>query len=285
MAQSVEQAPPASAPDLSSGAVRLTYVGHATVLIEMDGMRLLTDPWLRARLGPLRRVPALPAPASYASLDAVLISHSHVDHLDAASLRLLAGTPRVIAAPGCRAVLARAGFTNVEELVPGEATTVGTVRVVATAAQHVNSRSATRAAGPSLGFVCVGQASVYFAGDTALFAGMRDLWPGIDVALIPVAGIGPRQPEHKHLGPLTAARALTLLRPKVAIPIHWGTMVVPGNRRLQAYSRQAGYHFARHAAEIAPDVHTIVLAPGETTEVRIWNGSGSTSLDATGRVG
>lgn len=273
---------PAAGP--APGAVRLTYVGHATVLLELDGVRLLTDPWLRARLGPLRRVMPLPAPESYAALDAVLISHAHVDHLDAASLRLLAGTPRVIAAPGCRAVLARAGFTDIEELVPGEATTVGTVRVVATPAQHVNSRSATRAAGPSLGFVCVGRTSVYFAGDTALFAGMRTLWPGMDVALIPVAGIGPRQPEHKHLGPLTAARALTLLRPKVAIPIHWGTMVVPGNRRLQAHSRLAGVHFARHAAELAPDVHTIVLAPGDTTTVRIWSRPGSATLDAAGRV-
>jgi L-ascorbate metabolism protein UlaG (beta-lactamase superfamily) len=252
-------------------SVRITYVGHSTVLIEMDGVRVLTDPWLRLRLGPLVRFAPLPKPSpeTYANLDAVLLSHSHVDHLDPASLRRIDRGTRVLAAPGCSSALTRLRFASIEEMLPGQATTVGTVRVVATGARHQSARTPLHSIVPSLGFVCAGSASVYFAGDTALFAGMRDLWPGLDVALIPVAGIGPRLPEREHLGPLTAARALTLLRPKVAIPIHWGTMGVPGNKRLQAHSEHASRLFAEHAAELAPDVKVIVLAPGTATQV-MW---------------
>lgn len=250
-------------------SIGLTYVGHATVLIEMDGVRLLTDPWLRPRLGPLVRFApvSLPSPEIHRDLDAVLLSHTHVDHLDPSSLRRIDRGTRAIVAPGCGPALVRLGWGRIEELLPGEATTVGTVRVVATHARHVSARTPLHSIVPSLGFVCSGSSSVYFAGDTALFEGMRDLWDDLDVALIPVAGIGPRLPEGEHLGPLTAARALALLRPKVAIPIHWGTMGVPGNRRLQGLSEHAGELFAEHAAELAPGVRVIILSPGESAVV------------------
>jgi L-ascorbate metabolism protein UlaG (beta-lactamase superfamily) len=249
--------------------IGLTYVGHGTVLVELDGLRILTDPWLRARLGPLVRFPSLrlPAPEVHAHLDAVLLSHSHVDHLDPASLRRIDHDTRTIVAPGCGPALVRLGFSRIEELLPGEATTVGTVRVVATHARHVSARTPLHSIVPSLGFICAGSASVYFAGDTALFGGMRSLWDDLDVALIPVTGIGPRAPEGEHLGPLTAARALTLLRPKVAVPIHWGTMGVPRNRRLQALSERAATLFAQHAAELAPEVKVVVLPPGESADL------------------
>jgi L-ascorbate metabolism protein UlaG (beta-lactamase superfamily) len=260
-----------TAPSEHASLVGVTYIGHATVLIELDGLRLLTDPWLRPRLGPLVRFASLAPPTrqTHDALDAVLISHTHVDHLDPPSLRRIARDTRVIVSPGCGPALLRLKFSCIEELLPGETTTVGTLRVTATPARHASARTPLHSIVPSLGFICSGSASVYFAGDTALFEGMRDLASDLDVALIPVTGIGPRLPEGEHLGPLTAARALTLLRPKVAIPIHWGTMGVPGNRRLQALSENAGRLFAAHAAELAPDVRVIVLAPGEGTVVRV----------------
>ena len=76
--------------------------------------------------------------------------------------------------------------------------------------------------GPALGYLLQGSQSVYFAGDTDLFPEMAALG-GVDVALLPVAGWGPRLPEGDHMNPRRAAEALKILKPRLAIPIHWGT--------------------------------------------------------------
>jgi len=100
---------------------------------------------------------------------------------------------------------------------------------------------------------------VYFAGDTDLFDGMAELGP-IDVALLPVSGWGPRLPAG-HLDPRGAAEALRLLRPRIAVPIHWGTFRAPfGARPDDRPARE----FAQAAAELAPEVEVRVLAIGET---------------------
>ena len=81
-------------------ALRLTYIGHATVLIEVDGVRILTDPVLGPRLGPLRRLGPTPDPAGLGAIDAVLISHSHPDHFHGASLRAIPGRPLIVVPRG-----------------------------------------------------------------------------------------------------------------------------------------------------------------------------------------
>ena len=75
---------------------------------------------------------------------------------------------------------------------------------------------------PALGYVVSGSQQVYFAGDTDLFAGMSALAGALDVALLPVAGWGPKV-DAGHLDPLRAAKSLPLLKPRIAVPIHWGT--------------------------------------------------------------
>src|SRR3954469_17881651 len=105
----------------------LTYVGHATVLVEQARVRLLTDPLLRARIAHVvRRVP-VPAADALRDLDAILISHAHADHLDVGSLRRLAHAGPVLAPPGCAGTLARAGLRDVIELRPGERHSLGSV--------------------------------------------------------------------------------------------------------------------------------------------------------------
>src|SRR5258705_1416646 len=93
---------------------RLTWVGHATVLLELGGARLLTDPLLRTRLGHLRRHGARPRPEVTEDIDAVLISHVHLDHLDARSLRSLTRRARVIAPQGAGRLLRRIGFAPID---------------------------------------------------------------------------------------------------------------------------------------------------------------------------
>lgn len=217
-------------------------------------------PWI----GPVRRVVAEPGPVS--PVDAVLVSHVHHDHLDFASLRRVRAERFVVPA-GAGRLLARRGLANVVELSRGEALSVGPVDVVATDAEHSARRGLVGAEIPALGYLISGSVRTYFPGDTDLFAGMRDLRAGLDVALMPVAGWGPRLGPG-HLDPASAAEALGLLHPRVAIPIHWGTYRRVGLNREPAVLREPAERFARLAAETAPAVEVRILEPGGSSEIR-----------------
>jgi L-ascorbate metabolism protein UlaG (beta-lactamase superfamily) len=241
---------------------RITYVGHATVLIEVGSARLLTDPVLRPRMAHLRRHGDTPAPPD--RVDAVLISHMHGDHLDLPSLRLLDRPPRVIAPRGAGPFLKRAGL-EVQELQVGESTEAAGVEIRAVSALHDARRRPWL--GPTadpLGFMVGQSPSVYFAGDTDVFDGMAELAP-VDVALLPVAGWGPRLGPG-HMNAKRAARAAALLRPHVAIPIHWGTYH-PAYARRGAWFSDPPLEFAAQVAVEAPSVEVRVLMPGESTSV------------------
>jgi L-ascorbate metabolism protein UlaG (beta-lactamase superfamily) len=108
-----------------------------------------------------------------------------------------------------------------------------------------------------------GRRSIYFAGDTELFEQMSELSPGLDVALLPVAGWGSRLGPG-HMDPLDAARAVRLLNPRLAIPIHWGTLLPVGvAHRRRARLDDPPHLFARHVARIAPSTEVRILAPGQ----------------------
>ncbi|HEU0194069.1 MAG TPA: MBL fold metallo-hydrolase [Gaiellales bacterium] len=243
--------------------MRLTWLGHSTVLIEDGGGRLLTDPVLRARVGHLRRNVPVPDPPD--EVDAVLLSHVHYDHLDLPSLRTLGRDRPLLAPRGAGALLHRKGFTTVEELLPGDRTTVGGVAVRATHADHDAQRSLFGKT-PSLGYVVEGELRAYFAGDTGVFPEMADIGEDLDVALLPVAGWGRRLPPG-HLDPAGAVEALALLRPRAAVPIHWGTYRQVGMSSDPERTRGPAEEFRRLAGERAPEVRVILLAVGESTEV------------------
>jgi L-ascorbate metabolism protein UlaG (beta-lactamase superfamily) len=237
---------------------RLTYVGHATVLIEQAGARILTDPLLRRRVAHLwRRVP-VPRPEDLTDLDAVLISHAHADHLDPRSLRLLEHRGPVVAPRGC----ARIVRGQVIELAPGGGCAVGAVEVEAVRARHDGRRHPLARRMPALGFLIGGPSRIYFAGDTDIFDEMEMLSGRVDVALLPVSGWGPRLPAG-HLDPVAAARAAALIGPAIAIPIHWGTMRAVGAPS-DAHRARA---FAAAVATLAPSIEVRVLAPGEFTSL------------------
>jgi L-ascorbate metabolism protein UlaG (beta-lactamase superfamily) len=246
---------------------RITWLGHSTVLLELSGMRLLTDPVLRSRLGHLVRVAKPVDQALLSPLDAVLISHFHRDHFDLPSLRRLPRDAHLVVPAGAGKLAAEQDFREVTELAPGEEIRLGSVTVTAVPAQHDGRREPL---GPSLGavgYVVSGRSSVYFAGDTDLFDHMREIGPHLDVALLPVWGWGPTVGPG-HLDPEGAARALALLRPRIAIPVHWGTLFPVGLSRLRPKPlREPPHLFADHAARLAPDVDVRILAPGESTMI------------------
>jgi L-ascorbate metabolism protein UlaG (beta-lactamase superfamily) len=219
----------------------------------LDGVRLLTDPILRPRVWHLRRRVPLDAD-ELARIDAVLLSHVHFDHLDRPSLRMLGTDVTVVVPVGARRLLR--GFSDVREVDVGDEVRIGKLTLHATPAEHRSARLTVRSA-PSLGFVVSGSRRIYFAGDTDLFGGMSALAGSLDVALLPVAGWGSKVGPG-HLDPIRAAQALQLLRPCMAIPIHWGTFS-PWNERTSADPPEA---FLRHAAELAPRVEVRILEPG-----------------------
>ena len=111
-----------------------------------------------------------------------------------------------------------------------------------------------------------GRNRVYFAGDTDLFDAMADLAP-LDVALLPVWGWGPSL-GHGHMDPARAASALSMLRPRLAIPIHWGTLYPAGLGWFRPHLlTEPPLRFARQAAELAPEVEVRVLEPGQSLDL------------------
>lgn len=263
------------------GPLRITWFGHSTVLVELDGARLLTDPFLRGRIGHVRRVAERVELDATKELDAVLISHAHHDHLDLRTLRRLGRSVRMVVPTGTRRMLARRGYSNVTELGAGDETSVGSVAIAATHAEHHVRRYPFGEDAVALGYVISGSARVYFAGDTDLFDDMREIGPNVDVALIPVAGWGPRLPPG-HLNPESAATAVGLLRPKVAVPIHWGTYRRFGLERDESLLRVPAETFAELAHQLAPDVEIRLLPVGGTFELRHPGRSAEVSGSANG---
>jgi L-ascorbate metabolism protein UlaG (beta-lactamase superfamily) len=212
---------------------------------------------LRPRVAHLRRHG--PAPDVPAGVDAVLLSHIHYDHLDLPSLRMLPSDARVLAPRGAGRLLREAGLRRVEELAPGDVGEVGRVRVEATPAEHDGRRRPFGARAEPIGFVVRDRASVYFAGDTDLFSGMKDLRP-LSVALLPVSGWGPKLGPG-HMDAADAARAAEVLRPAVAVPIHWGTLHPRARRRGPWFDRPP-HEFATRVAASAPEVDVRIVQPG-----------------------
>lgn len=251
---------------MSAPGARIRWLGHSTVLLEVDGARLLTDPLLRPWVLHLRRAAPLAA-QGLTELDAVLISHLHYDHLDLPSLQRLDRGVTVVVPKGAGALVRARGFSSVVEVAAGDAIRVGAGVVRATRAEHGSSR-ALGARSDALGYVVEGSRRVYFPGDTDLFPEMAELAPGLDLALVPIWGWGPSLGPG-HLDPRGAAEALALLQPRLAVPIHWGTYYPVQSTRWRSptFLREPVTQFERWAAELAPEVEVRILEVGGKLEL------------------
>jgi L-ascorbate metabolism protein UlaG (beta-lactamase superfamily) len=252
-----------------SADAQIQWLGHACALIEVDGVRVLTDPALTPRLAHLRRHHPVDLDA-VGDLDAIVISHIHMDHLHLPSLRLLRPGAVLVVPAGAAGLVRRLG-APVRAVSVGDHVQVGGLDIEAVPAVHPDRRGPHRRIRASaLGYVLRGRsATVYFPGDTDLFASMADLGP-IDAALLPIGGWGPTLGEG-HLDPEGAARASLLLRPRLVVPIHWGTYSPQRIRRGEpSWLRRPADGFAR-----AMD------AAGHGDRVRMLEPSGRLTLPAT----
>lgn len=280
-------APEFAAPRAGRDELTLTWVGHSTFLIQIGGLNLLTDPMWSGRAfpvqwaGPRRIVPPGVALGALPPLDAVLLSHNHYDHLDAATVRALAARhaeARWLVPLGLAPLLARLGARRVLELDWWEETRLGDVAVACTPAQHFSARgpgdrNRTLWCGWSVGAPA---RRLFFAGDTGFhpeFAAIGDRFGPFHAALLPIGAYEPRwfmRPVHMNpeeavraFGELGASRPALPGRRTVMVPMHWGTFRLTDEpmdeppRRTAAAWRSAGFD----PAELW------VLAHGETRQV------------------
>ncbi|MGP3990534.1 MBL fold metallo-hydrolase [Streptomyces sp. 3N207] len=252
--------------------VEVTWWGHATATVRDSGVTVLTDPLLVRRLAHLRRRRGALPPPHATRADLVLVSHLHADHLHLGSLALLAPGTRVVlphgavrAVPGLRRLARQLELT---EVVPGDKVTAGPVTVRAVPAAHDGRRLPVGPhISPALGFVVTGEERTYFAGDTGLFDGMAEAVGAVDTALLPVGGWGPFLGEG-HLDARRAAEVLTRLRPRSAVPVHFGTYWPVGLDSVRPHEfHSPGTEFKRLAARPAPEVTVHLLEHGESVRL------------------
>ncbi len=244
------------------GVLTLTWLGHSTVVIDLAGQRLLTDPLLLPHNGLLRRRGPTPYPAQWAGVDAVLVSHLHHDHAELPSLRLVPGTPVLTGERNGR-WLRRKG---IDGRGADDWTGVGPVEVRLVRAIHHGRPMPHRPNDAHGHLIRSGATTLWAAGDTSLYDDMGRL-PALagverlDVVLVPIGGWGPRLSAH-HMGPAQAAEACALTGARWALPVHWGTLHPPlmawdwFDRPLDA--------FAAEVAAVAPGCEVIRLPLGES---------------------
>jgi N-acyl-phosphatidylethanolamine-hydrolysing phospholipase D len=265
-------------PDLaalrSGSTPTVTWVGHSTVLVQLDGVTFLTDPTWAERSGPFsgrigvrRYTPPGIAFDDLPRIDFVLISHDHYDHLDEPTVRRLARTfnPLFVVPMGIKAWLADRGITNAVELDWGQSVTVGGLTVVCTPAQHGSGRTALDQ-GRRLwaAWAVLGSKRLYFAGDTGYFRHFKEAGEALgpfDLAILPIGSYTPREIARPvHISPEEAIQAALDLRATHFLGVHWGTFALAREPYDEPPRRLAAEIEQRHL----DPAQAWILEPGQT---------------------
>lgn len=261
----------------STPVMRITYIGHATLLIEIGGARILTDPNFETSLGVFlpRVTPPGMALDELPALNAVLLTHAHADHLSFEALSQLPQSVPVYAPPVIAKWLHERGYKHVLPFAPNDTVRIDSLHVHAAAARHKGNRYGydRRRAATNMYLLENAEESCFFAGDTGLgdtthLLVERALWMRareLDVALLPI-GYAPWWKRGAfRQGHLTSEDALELfarLRARHLIPYHWGTF-----RHVTATAYDAINRFRTLVPEHPRGADVRILEPGEALEV------------------
>lgn len=233
-------------PRAGPGQTLVTWVGHATFLIQIGGLAVLTDPVWSDRIPGVRPrlTPVGVAWTALPRIDAVVISHNHYDHLDAPTIRRLPRDTPVLVPANLARWFHRRGFRDVTDLDWWESREIGGVRFDFVPAHHWSQRTLTDT-NKSLwgGWIVTDRdgARVYFAGDTGYgpwFGEIARRYPGIDLALMPVGAYDPRWfYRFIHLSPEEAVQACLDLGARRMAPMHWGAFVLSSEPVMEPLDR------------------------------------------------
>ncbi len=256
----------------SASGLRATWLGHSTVYVELDGLRILTDPVWGPRAspfgwaGPKRFFDPLIPLEDVPIPQAVAISHDHYDHLDRATLRRIKDWDTRFIVPlgvGARLVDWGVPAARITELDWWESTRVGDLEVVLTPARHASGRSLFDKDRTLWGgFAFLGpRHRVYYSGDTGMFPGLADIGTRLgpfDLTMIESGAYGQAWPDW-HLGPEQAVRAHAMVQGKVMLPVHWGLFDLAAHGWTEPIERVL-------AAARAAGISVGVPRPGESLE-------------------
>jgi L-ascorbate metabolism protein UlaG (beta-lactamase superfamily) len=218
---------PPNFPELKEGEIGITWIGHASFLIQTREQNLLIDPnwakWLKVfkrMKHPGLHLNDLPA------IDLVLVTHAHFDHLDRKTLRGVAADQPIVVPFEVGNLVHDLGFRSVHELHYWESYECGPAKITLTPAHHWGARVLHDTHRGFGGFVIeVAGRTIFHCGDTAYFEGFREIGErhAIDVALLPIGAYDPPSGREVHMTPEEALRAFVELGARRMVPMHYGT--------------------------------------------------------------
>jgi len=258
-----------------------TWIGHATVLVQLGGLNVLTDPHFSERAfpvqfaGPKRWQPPAIAMKDLPHIDVVFVSHNHYDHLDEGSVRALnaqpGGPPLFVVPLGLERWLAGAGITNAKPLDWWDSVAVGAAKITLTPVQHWSRRSYSDTNTTLWGGMALesGGRRVFFAGDTGYsvqhFNEIGARFGGFDLALIPIGAYEPRWfMRQQHVNPEEAVMIHREVRARLSIGVHWGTFLLTDEPLDQAITDLAA---ARTKLGVRDEAF-VTVKHGETVKFR-----------------
>jgi L-ascorbate metabolism protein UlaG (beta-lactamase superfamily) len=258
-------------PPARGQGARITWLGHSSFLVQLDGVSLLLDPVLGDRMGPAgvmsRNVPPALRPEELPNIDASLVSHDHWDHMDVPTLRAVGAV--VLAGLGTDAPFAREKLQHVP-LRWWQTVKIRGIAITFVPSQHFSGRGlGGRDRTLWGGFVIQGpSATLYHSGDTGYFSGFKEIgrrFPGIDVAMLPIGAYDPRWfMAPVHVDPEEALQAFVDLGARTFVAMHWGTFKQADEPLDEPPVRLE----AERARRAIPEERVKVLAIGATFDVR-----------------
>lgn len=230
---------------------QLTFIGHATVLIDSVEARVLTDPFFADGIfGLKRQVPPSLKVKDLPPIDIVLVSHTHPDHFDKAALLMMSPKPIVVMPWGRGKTLRKKGF-RVVNLYPWQTWEYKDIKIKAIPARHN--------AWHNLGYIIdIKDTKIYFTGDTKLFKDLKQLkCENIDIMLMPYDGT----PVIGNIWTIEqAAQAVKIVEPRICVPLHWETF----RNWLTGRPTTPPTVFMERVGTMSPHTQCVILKPGET---------------------
>lgn len=217
--------------DINAPGNRIIPIGHSTVLIQLDGLNIITDPIFSNRILYFSKrytEPGIPF-EKLPKIDAIVISHEHYDHFDKATLKKFDKSIPIVVSIGLRSKAAGLGFQDIREIGWWDSTKINSVKITAVPVKHFLSHASS--------YVIEGTKTVYFASDTGLNSYFEDIGRkfNIDAALLPMGAYRPHlsfipglsaSMRGVHMSPEDVPIAQNQLKAKVVVPIHWGVFKI-----------------------------------------------------------